>query len=128
MSDAHARRFIETLHRLEEQNDLDAMVALYTDEAELSNPVDTTPHRGQDGARRFWEMYRTSFREIHSEFRNVAASENVAFMEWSSRGRAADGSPVEYDGVTVVEFQGDKVQRFRAYFDPASVQVHAGAG
>jgi ketosteroid isomerase-like protein len=119
----HARRFIDALHRLEEQHDLDGMAALFADDAETSNPTDDTPHRGVEGARRFWDAYRRSFTEIHSEFRNVATDGDVAILEWRSRGHAAEGAPVDYDGVSVVEFADGRVRRFRAYFDPSALQA-----
>ena len=130
MTAPHTRRFIDALHGLEERQDLDAMVALFADDAELSNPTDAEPHRGPDGARRFWDAYRRSFAEIHSEFRHVVTADGVALLEWSSRGRAAEGAPIEYDGVSVVEFaDGEgRVRRFRAYFDPATLQTQLSRG
>ena len=123
MAAPHAQQFIDALHRLEEHHDLDGMVALYADESATSNPTDASPHRGPSGARRFWDAYRRSFTEIHSEFRNVVATDDVAILEWTSRGNAVEGAPVEYDGVSVVEYQDGKVKRFRAYFDPSALQA-----
>lgn len=123
MDASRAQRFIDALHRLEEQQDLDGMVSLFADGAEVSNPTDDSPHQGREGARHFWDTYRRSFREIHSEFRNVTESGDVAMLEWVSRGRAADGSPIEYDGVSVVEYEDGRVRRFRAYFDAATLQT-----
>ena len=123
MAASDAQRFIEALRRLEEAKDAESIVTLFDDRAELSNPVQTKALKGRDGARQFWDTYRGSFQEIHSEFRNVAATDGCALLEWSSRGRALDGTPVEYDGVSVLEFEDGKVSRFRAYFDPAAVQV-----
>jgi ketosteroid isomerase-like protein len=123
MAAPNAQQFIDALHRLEEEHDLDGMIALFAEESETSNPTDTAPHRGPDGARQFWDAYRRSFADIHSEFRNVVVSDDVAFLEWTSRGNAADGAPVEYDGVSVVEYQDGKVRRFRAYFDPSALQA-----
>jgi ketosteroid isomerase-like protein len=119
----HAQEFIDALHRLEEQHDLDGMVALFNDDSEASNPTDASPHRGLEGARQFWDGYRHSFEEIHSEFRNIVATDEVTILEWTSRGKAVEGAPVEYDGVSVVEYQGGKVKRFRAYFDPSALQA-----
>lgn len=122
MPNTHAQQFMEALHRLEEQNDVQGMVELFDDAAELSNPTAPSPHHGRDGARHFWQAYRGAFQEIHSDFRNVADADGVALLEWSSHGRAIDGSPVEYDGVSVVEFDDGKVRRFRAYFDPNALK------
>lgn len=123
MVSPHAQQFIEALHRLEENDDLDGMISLFGDEAEISNPTDATPHRGREGARHFWDAYRRSFTEIHSEFRTVVASDEATILEWTSRGQATEGTPVEYDGVSVVEYRDGKVHRFRAYFDPSQLEA-----
>jgi len=118
-----AQRFIDALYRLENDGDLDAIAALYGDDAEVSNPTDTTPHRGRDGAREFWSKYRASFERVHSEFRNVVESGDAALLEWRSDGRTAAGEDFSYDGVSVIEFDGDSIRRFRAYFDPHALSA-----
>lgn len=123
MAAPHPETFIAALHRLEEQNDTEGMVSLFADDAELSGPTDAEPHRGREGARRYWQAYRASFAEVHSEFRNVVADDGVAILEWTSRGRGAGGAPFEYDGVSVVEFEDGRIRRFRAYFDPSYLQA-----
>lgn len=123
MAQSRAGAFIDALHRLEEQHDLDGMVSMFGDSAEISNPTDAEPHRGTEGARRFWDAYRRSFSDIHSEFRNITESDSVAMLEWTSRGHAVEGAEVQYDGVSVIEFGDGRVQRFRAYFDPSDLQA-----
>jgi ketosteroid isomerase-like protein len=118
MGDSRAGTFIDALRRLEDDGELERMVALYSEDAEVSNTIDGRPHRGQEGARVFWSAYRASFDRIHSEFRNVVESDEAALLEWRSDGRTAAGEDVSYDGVSVVEFDGARITRFRAYFDP----------
>lgn len=118
MPASKAERFISALHRLEDASDLDTIAALYDDRAEVSNTTDAEPHVGRDGARTFWNKYRDAFERVHSEFRNILESESAALLEWRSDGRTAAGQDVSYDGVSVLEFSGDRIVRFRAYFDP----------
>ncbi|MEJ7810190.1 MAG: nuclear transport factor 2 family protein [Gemmatimonadaceae bacterium] len=113
--------FIDALHALERDRNSDAMVRLFADDAELSNATHTEPQRGAEAARHFWHGYRESFDEIASEFRNVVESEGAALLEWTSRGRLAGGGEVEYSGVSVLELDGERIRRFRAYFDPADL-------
>lgn len=117
MADDRTERFIEALHALEEDGDLDRIVGLFTDDAELSNPTHDGPHGGPDAVREFWDAYRRSFAEIHSEFRNVVESDTIAMLEWRSRGRTSRGGAIDYGGVTVLEFDGDRIRSFRSYFD-----------
>jgi len=127
--ESRAERFIEALRRLERERDVDDIASLYADDAELDNPTHQTPRHGAGGAREFWRHYRDTFDEIESTFRSVVESGDVAALEWTSRGRAVGGEPFEYAGVSVLEFEGDRIRRFRAYFDPADLgaQVHPSA-
>ena len=121
-----AASFIAALRALEETGDVETMVALYADDAETSGPTDSEPHRGREGARRFWRMYRDSFEEITSSFTNVVAGAGGTLMlEWTSEGRALTGGRVGYAGVSVVEMEGGRVRRFRTYFDTRDLELHA---
>ena len=119
----NAETFISALRAVEERGDLSEMVRLYGDDSELRNPTDDRPHTGPDGAERFWKAYRAAFERIHSDFHAIVEGDGQAMLEWTSRGRTAAGSDFEYDGVTVLEYEGDRVRRFRAYFDPSDLQV-----
>jgi hypothetical protein len=35
-----------------------------------------------------------------------------------TKGSSKNGHAVEYEGVSVLEIEGDKIKRFYAYFDP----------
>ena len=116
-----AQTFIDALAALEQRNDLGPLVALHGDDAELTNPNEPAPLRGPAGAEKFWRAYRDAFREIRSEFRHVLEDDGSALLEWTSTGTLASGTPLRYDGVTSLEWSGDRVRRFRAYFDPRDV-------
>ena len=139
MSNQVADKFVEGLHKLEESRDVEALAGLYTDEAEVGNVVAPEKFHGQDGARDFWTKYRGTFGEVHSEFRNIFATEDRAALEWHTTGTSTNGDPVDYEGVTLLEIQGDKVTRSRAYFnagalgrqivkDPAKLAAEAAGG
>ena len=122
-----AQTFIDALEALEQRNDLGPIVALHADDAEVSNPNEPAPLRGREGAERFWRAYRDAFGEIRSEFRHVLEDDGAALLEWTSTGTLASGSKLRYDGVTSLEWSGDRVRRFRAYFDPRDVTEKVGA-
>lgn len=113
------RRFIDALHGLEEHRDVERLVELFAEGAELQNPV-IARTQGKDGVRTFWEHYRSSFGEIHSHFLHVASGDDSALLEWRSEGTSAAGTPIRYGGVSVLEFgDGGSITNFRSYFDPA---------
>ncbi|CAN5690837.1 nuclear transport factor 2 family protein [soil metagenome] len=118
MEAQRAKTFIDALHRLEEQSDVEPIASLYTGGADISNPVVQHAHTGQEGARDFWTAYRDTFDTIHSDFHHVLEEADTAVLEWTSRGRSAAGEEFFYRGVSVLEFEGDRIAAFRAYFDP----------
>lgn len=122
MSKEIAEKFIEALGRLESERDLESIVSLFAEDCEVGNVVTPEPFRGRDGAREFWgAKYRETFGEVRSTFRNVFAAESFAALEWATEGTANDGTPIRYEGVSVLEIEGESVKRFRAYFDAGAL-------
>ena len=127
MDELRAGRFIDALRGLERGGDGEALVALFAEDTEVSNPLELEPLHGTEGARRFWRAYRDAFQEVESRFHNVVESGDAAILEWTSQGRLASGAPVEYDGVSVLEFEHGRICRFRSYFNPADLHRHQAA-
>jgi hypothetical protein len=65
--------FVEALCKPEE--DVEALVAIHTDDCEVGNVSLPGTFRGHEGLRDFWRSYRSTFDEMRSEFRNVFATE-----------------------------------------------------
>lgn len=116
-----AEQFIDALAQLEAERDVEPLVALYSDDAQIGNINTPEGFTGPEGARQFWTEYRGTFGEMKSEFRNVIATPERIALEWSTRGTSVSGDAVEYAGVSVLEVAGDKVARFHAYFDPGAL-------
>ena len=122
MSEKLARDFVEALGRLESERDVERLVALFADDCVVGNVVSPEEFRGREGAREFWrEKYRNTFGEVKSTFRNVFAAGGRVALEWVTEGTSNEGRPVRYEGVSIIEADGDSVTRFRAYFDAASL-------
>ena len=118
---SRAAEFIEALSRLETNGELDPIVAMFDPAAEIGNPLTPEPLRGQSGVREFWESYRSTLGPIRSEFRAIIESDSSAALEWTSRGNAPAGGELVYSGVSILDFAGDKLCRFQAYFDPRAL-------
>ncbi len=112
-----AKTFIDALHRLEGERDVNALAALFAPDAVVSNPLVKT--EGQQGAAAFWSAYRDSFDDIRSEFSTILERDGRIALEWRSTG-SAKGRPFDYEGVSVLEV-GDTVTAFRTYFDSAKL-------
>lgn len=118
MAEDLAKKFIEALRRLEAERDLETISSLFGDDAEVGNVVTADNENVSRGAHQFWQHYRDNFDEIKSTFRNQIVTDKTAALEWQSEGTSADGSRFSYEGVSILEFDGDKISRFHAYFDP----------
>lgn len=117
MSEQTAARFIDALGRLEASRDVDAIVAVFADNCDVGNIIAPEKFSGREGAREFWTKYRDTFGEVRSTFRNRIIRDNHAALEWTTEGTSAGGAQVKYDGVSILEIEGEHVTRFRAYFN-----------
>lgn len=113
-----AKKFIDALHKLEADRDLDTIAGLFDESADVSNVL---TERRPMNAREFWGHYRDNFGEIKSTFRNEIITDDRAALEWVSEGTGTDGSEFKYDGVSILEIDGEKITRFQAYFDPSNL-------
>lgn len=116
-----ADEFVAALRQVEDAGNVDAMAALYADDARTSNPMSAEPHVGVEGARQFWRAYRDSFMRIHSRFRAIVEDDTRAMLEWTSDCETATGVRASYGGVSIVETRDGRIARFAAYFDPAAL-------
>jgi len=116
-----ADRFIGALAQLEEGRESEPLIALYADDADVGNINVPEQFHGPEGAQHFWTEYRGTFDTMKSEFRNVIATPERIALEWTTRGTSIAGKPIEYDGVSILEVAGDKITRFRAYFNPSAL-------
>ena len=119
----NGQTFIDALRTLEDQENVAPMARLYGPDATIWSPqVDARelPKR-PDGAERFWREYRAAFQHVRSEFLSVTDAGSRSVLEWESSGSMRDGSPFTYRGVSVVEWNGDRIQRFATYFDPSAL-------
>ena len=114
------QKFVNALGELHRGDDVEPLVALFTDDATLDKAGMPHGQSGKDGARTFWEQYRRVFGEIDSTFHNVVTGDGIAFLEWTSTGTLTNGSAFSYDGVSVLESGGDEIEAFRTFYDTAA--------
>lgn len=120
MASETAEKFMQTLQQIEGNKNVEPLVSLFTEDAQLSNLATPSPLQGKDGARQFWQKYLSVFQQIHSKFTNVVESNGSAVLEWISEGTLTSGEPLKYQGVSIIETVDGKVQRFRTYYDSAA--------
>ena len=113
-------RFIDALHRLHTDRDVEPLAALFSDDATLSKLGDHNEEHGPDGARRFWADYRRVFHDIEATFTHTTSGETSVALEWTSTGSLATGRSFSYAGVSVLEGDGSSITGFRTYYDSAA--------
>jgi ketosteroid isomerase-like protein len=118
MATERAQRFVDALAKLEESGELEALVALFAEDAQLSNVASRRVFSGPEGVRQFWRDYKGMLAQVRSTFRNMIESADRVALEWETQGTAQNGAAVSYEGVSIIEWDGDKIRRFYAYFDP----------
>ena len=121
MPSSVAETFIRTLKDAEESRDPTRLAELFADDAELSNLSRHEPRRGTAGARQFWAEYLHSFGKVRSQFGKVTEADGTAVLEWESEATLPGGRPIKYRGVSILETAGDRVKRFRTYYDTAAL-------
>jgi hypothetical protein len=117
------QQFIDALQLLERDRALTEMIGLFMENSEVGNVVSSREFVGLAGAHVFWETYRDTFDEVTSSFRNVIVSDGRAALEWTTSGTSSAGTPIAYEGVSILEMTDGKITRFRAYFDPHDLGI-----
>lgn len=120
MANEISEKFIAALEALETNGEVEQIAALFVDNAEINNVVTIGNSHDLD-AKEFWTKYRAHFGEVNSEFTNKIYGENSSALEWTTKGTSADGGEIEYEGVSILEFEGEKITRFFAYFNPSKL-------
>ncbi len=119
MASEIAEKFMDGLQTIEKENQVDALVELFSDKAELTRLTHKT-YEGKDEAKRFWQEYLEPFDEVHTEFFKVTEDDETVVLEWESKGKLANGHDIDYQGVSSFDTEGGEVVRFRTYYDSAA--------
>jgi ketosteroid isomerase-like protein len=117
MTQEVAYRFIQALNALEEEGEVEPIVATFAEFCEIGTPAIPGKLHGKDRAREFWTGYRTACRNIRSTFRNIVIGDNSIALEWTTKGVNRSGKPFQYDGVSILDTAGPRITHFRTYFD-----------
>ena len=128
MAMERAQRFVDALAKLEENGDVEPLLELFSDDAQVSNVASPRVFSGKDGARQFWTEYKGTLGQVKSTFRNMIESGDRVALEWESNGTAHNGAAVNYEGVSIIEWDGEHISRFYAYFDPRVLGMELNQG
>lgn len=119
VSNPTVRRFIAGLRMLEQRSDPEPLLELFAEDVELTR-LDGPPRHGPAEARAFWTEYREMFSEVRTTVFDAVESDRQAALEWRSKATLANGGPIAYLGVTVLDLDGEQVTGVRTYYDTAA--------
>jgi ketosteroid isomerase-like protein len=121
------REFVAALRAAEQKGDVEDLVALFSDDAELFRLDGAGTRRGE--AQEFWQRYVDQFKEISTQFTYVVEGDGDAGLEWQSTGTLANGRDIDYVGSTFLTFEDGKILGVRTYYDTAAfLEVPASTG
>jgi len=106
-------RFVAALHQLHADRDAEALVALFSDDATLAKLGHQHEAHGTEGARQFWDDYRAVFDDIEATFTYTITDDASVALEWTSTGSLSGGHPFSYDGISVLQADGEQISGFR---------------
>ncbi len=114
-------RYCRALRAIENDRDLQPLIQLFAEDAEVWNPLLPHPLFGLEAVRRYWRSYLDRFADIKSEFLSFVDARDASALEWISTGRLADGRSVEFSGSTFLTSQDELITHMHAYFDPRAL-------
>ncbi len=102
--------------------DADAFTAMFATDGVTHDPVGTPPHAGHAAIRQFVTGIFGLFDTVGLTEDHVFVAGNGAAVKWTGRGRGKNGAEVTFEGVDVMEVNGEgKIRVLHAYWDPAPV-------
>lgn len=97
-----------------QQGDVTGFCCAFTQDAELILP--DAYCIGQDAICNAVTLMHENYTRIEITLRRVVQQDNLAFVEWHWQDlNKITGEPSQADTMIVLEFQGDKIQRWREY-------------
>lgn len=112
--------FAQRMLAFEADRDVEPLVELFAEDAQLSKLDQAQVHRGREGAREFWITYRDVFDSVASRFTAHTRTEDRTVLEWVAEGTLAGpagGRAITYPGVSILETADGAITAFRTYYD-----------
>ena len=118
MSDESAHTIIQHFHDAFNRHDVDAIMALMTEDCIFENtypPPDGQRYEGQAAVRTFWEKLFADSPQAHFEVEDIFTTDDRGVIRWRYRWISADGSTGHIRGVDIFRVREGKVAEKLSY-------------
>lgn len=106
------------------REDIEAYLALWSEDMTFQSPVHTEPLRGRAA---FAELVRQSFafsRPLRFDFEHIAVHGAVVLAEWTiAVARRDSGQTLEWRGMSVADIRDGVIRMWREYWNPAFLML-----
>ncbi|OGA49875.1 MAG: hypothetical protein A3F74_15725 [Betaproteobacteria bacterium RIFCSPLOWO2_12_FULL_62_58] len=111
------RSLVHRYFELHSRRDWPGLSDMFTPDVTLIHPV-YPKSSGRDAVGRFFIDYIPSrFPQYHEYASNVIVEENQAAAEWIFDVTLLDGQPATLTGITVLEFDGERIKTIKIFTD-----------
>lgn len=114
-----ARAIVRRWHEF----DVDGILDLLDDEVEFTYAIGVRPATGKARIRRLLEGLGAHQRNLNWQIINIAQAGNIIFLEGLDDYRNPSDHHVQTPHVTVFEFRGTKIVKWRDYFDLRTLET-----
>ncbi len=115
----NAEELVKSMFDAFNRHDVEAMAALYSEDAFIDSPDFDTPKHGPRGIREIYPKYFKQSPDIKDEVGNLVACGNKVFVEFVSSGTIS-GEKFSLKIATALEVKNGKIIRDVTYFDRLS--------
>lgn len=124
METPNRERIRQLVHRyfdLHSKREWHGLSDMFTPDVTLIHPV-YPKSIGRDAVDRFFTDYIPSrFSQYYEYAPNVIVEENQAAAEWIFEVTRIDGRPATLTGITVLEFDGERIKTIKIFTDPTQL-------
>jgi steroid delta-isomerase-like uncharacterized protein len=124
--DAAVAAMIERYNRAWNDQDLDAIAAMHTDDMVFENHTAGERVEGADAVRAHIAGIFARYPDMRFTTRSLYAAGDFAVGEWTARATLADGRVAEWDGVDVFPLRGGLIARKDVYSGSATPRAVGG--
>ena len=126
----NVQEWVDEYGRAWREKDVEAAVALFTEDAEYRSSPFREPNVGSDGVRQYWTRATSSQEDLDVRMGRPIVAGDRAVVEWWTRMRA-DGEEITLPGCLLLRFAPDgRCAALREYWhvEPGRHAPHSGWG